>query len=159
MKLPVIALLILATVCSCTSVKQIGKVNMISNRNIDSGLDYDVISTYAGGSNKDLKRSKALTIEDAIDETVRNVPGGEFLMNAQIYIVNGKYMAVEGDVWGRATNANHRGFSIGDKVTWKEWGNHKTGTIKALKDTEKCIIDLDEGGTTEQKYDDLSKTE
>ena len=151
------AILILTT--SCTAVQQIGKVNMISNRNVDTGFEYSVISTYAGGSNAELKKSKATSIEDAIDQTVRNVPGGEFIMNARIYLIKEKYFAVEGDVWGQKNNANHRGFSIGDKVTWKEWGNHKTGTVKAFKDTEKCILDVDGGGTTEKKYDDLNKTE
>lgn len=88
-------------ISSCTPVRQIGRVNMISNRNVDSNFEYSVISNYAGGSKAELKKSKATTIEEAINRTVRNVPGGEFVMNARIYIVKDKYFAVEGDVWGK----------------------------------------------------------
>lgn len=159
MRLIIYCIVFLIVGNSCTSVRQIGKVNMISNRNVDTGFEYKVISSYAGGSNTELKKSEATSIEDAIDQTVRNVPGGEFIMNAQIYVIKDKYFAVEGDVWGQKENANHLGFSIGDTVTWKEWGNYKTGTIKAFKDTEKCIIDKEDGGTTEKKYSDLSRSE
>ena len=87
-------------VTACTSVKQIGKINMISTRNVDPNLKYEVISTYSGGSKRELKKSKSTSIEDAIDQTVKKVPGGEFLMNCKIYLINSKYIAVEGDVWG-----------------------------------------------------------
>ncbi|MCB0472480.1 MAG: hypothetical protein KDC56_05415, partial [Flavobacteriaceae bacterium] len=66
---------------SCVSVKQIGKLNMISNRNVDPNLNYQNLTTYSGGSQKELLRSRTKTIEDAVDQTVRKIPGGEFLMN------------------------------------------------------------------------------
>lgn len=154
-----LALILITAVTSCTSVKQIGKVNMISNRNVDPKLNYDVISTYSGGSNRELKKSKAKTIEDAIDQTVRKIPGGEFLMNAKIYLVNGQYLAVEGDVWGVKSNVAYRGFKVGDKVTWKAMGNFKTGTIKSLKDDKTCLIETENGDIVEKKYDDISKVE
>jgi hypothetical protein len=163
MKKIILTVMITTVLSSCTSVavKQIGKVNMISNRNVDPKLNYDVISTYSGGSNKELKKSRAVTIEDAIDQTVRKVPGGEFLMNAKIYLVNLKYLAVEGDVWGIKTNISYRGFQVGDKVTWKALGNlkFKTGTIKALKNDQSCYIETENGETVEKKYDDISKSE
>jgi hypothetical protein len=56
-------------VASCsTSVKQIGSVNMLSHRNVNQKLDYQVLSTYAGGSPKERKQSRSVTIEDAIDQ-------------------------------------------------------------------------------------------
>lgn len=85
---------------SCMSVKQIGKLNMISNRNVDSKMEYANLKNYAGGSRKELKRLKAPTLEGAIDNVVKKVPGGEFLKNVKIYVINSKYFAVEGDVWG-----------------------------------------------------------
>lgn len=154
-----ITLLVITAGTSCTSVKQIGKVNMISNRNVDPKLDYDVITTYSGGSNRELKKSKAKTVEDAIDQTVRKVPGGEFLMNVKIYMVNGQYIAIEGDVWGVKSNISYRGFKVGDKVTWKTKGTFKMGTIKSLKDDKICLIETENGDIIEKKYDEISKAE
>lgn len=152
------AIFLIALSSSCVSVKQIGKVNMISNRNVDPKMDYDAISTYSGGSKKELRKSKAKTIEDAIDQTVRKVPGGEFLMNVKIYMVNGQYLAVEGDVWGSKTNLAFRGFKVGDKVTWKTLGGtFKSGTIISLKNDQVCLIETENGETVEKKYDDISK--
>lgn len=153
------AFIIITAVSSCTSVKQIGKVNMISNRNVDPKLNYDVISTYSGGSNRELKKSRAKTIEDAIDQTVRKIPGGEFLMNAKIYLVNGQYIAVEGDVWGVTSNVAYRGFKVGDKVTWKAKGNFITGTIKSLKDDKTCLVENESGDIIEKKYDEITKAQ
>jgi len=150
----------LFTLSSCAKVKLIGKVNMISNRNVDpTTMQYVVISTYSGGSKRELKKSRAKTIEDAIDKTVRRIPGGEFLLNAKIYSVKRKYLAVEGDVWGLESNLSYRGFKIGDKVTWKNLGNFKTGIIKSLKNDKTCLIETDNGVILEKKYDEISKAE
>lgn len=83
---------------SCSSVKQIGDINMISNRNVNPSMDYEVLETYATTSKKALKKSKFTNVDDAINETVGTVAGGEFLVNCKIYLVNGKYFAVVGDV-------------------------------------------------------------
>jgi hypothetical protein len=68
--------LLLATIflSSCVGIKvtQIGKLNMISNRNVDSKMDYTLLKSYMGASNKEIKKAKATTLEDAVDETVRN---------------------------------------------------------------------------------------
>jgi hypothetical protein len=150
----------------CTSVKQIGKVNMISTRNIDPNLKYQVVTTYSGGSKKELKKSRATSIEDAIDQTVKKVPGGEFLMNCKVYLVNTKYIAVEGDVWGNPTQQMYRGFKVGDKITWKNKSlvngtKFFTGTISALKDDKTCYVKVDNevDKTVELSYDDITKTE
>ena len=152
-------LLFVILLTSCMQVKQIGKVNMISNRNVDPNLKYSLITTYSGGSDRELKKSRAKTIEDALDATVRKVPGGEFLMNAKIYLVNGQFMAVEGDVWGSATHQSYKGFKVGDRVTWKKLGKFYNGTITALKDDKTCLIEDDTSDKTiEQSYDDITKT-
>jgi len=151
---------------ACTSVKQIGKVNMISNRNVNPELKYQVITTYSGGSQKELKKSRASSIEDAIDQTVRKVPGGEFVMNAKIYLVNGKYIAVEGDVWGNAGQQSYRGFKVGDQVTWKTKSmtggtKYPTGKIATLKDDKSCLVKVDNetGKIIELSYDEITKTD
>lgn len=158
-------LLLAVLFASCTSITQIGKVNMISNRNVDPDLKYQVITTYSGGSKKEFKKSRATSIEDAIDQTVRKVPGGEFVMNAKIYLVKGKYIAVEGDVWGNPAQQSYRGFKVGDLVTWKTKSmkngtKYLTGTIAALKDDKSCLVKDDETGKTiELHYDEITKTD
>lgn len=157
-KIPFLFLLI-ALLSSCSpSVKQIGKVNMISNRNIETKLDYSLISSYSGASEKELKKTRATSVEDAIDQTVRKIPGGEFLMNAKLYIVNNKYFAAEGDVWGKSDNLSYRGFKVGDKVVVDKLKN-STATIKSLKDDKSCFIERENGKVEEVKYDRLSKAE
>ncbi len=165
-------LIVLTVLSSCFArVKQIGKVNMISNRNIDYSVKYKPISTYSGASKRELRKSRAITLEDAVDQTVRKVPGGEYLMNAKIYLVSSKYIAVEGDVWGGGSGEiSYRGFKNGDKVTWKNKKNlvtklkrakdYLTGTITALKDNEKCLVKIDgeEGHIIELSYDEITKS-
>ncbi len=55
------AFLLLLT--GCTSVMQIGKINMISNRNVETSFDYSLISSYAGGSQKEIKKTRSETID------------------------------------------------------------------------------------------------
>jgi hypothetical protein len=140
--------LLVATVflSSCAGVKvtQIGKLNMISNRNVDSKMDYSLLKNYMGASDKEIKKAKATTLEDAIDETVRNTSGGEFLKNVKVYLVQNKkkmYYAVEGDVWGVKGEENFRGFTIGDMVQWKDrLGKTHKGKITGLKDSKECMV-------------------
>lgn len=160
MKKILVGFMLIFTFTSCSvEVKLIGRVNMISNRNIDSKLSYEPISTYSGGSKSELKKTKAESVENAISQTIRKIPGGEYLMNAKIYMVNGKYIAIEGDVWGIKNNLSYRGFKVGDKVTWKVFGVFKSGVIKSLKDDKTCLIDAENGNVVEKKYDDISKGE
>lgn len=63
---------------------------MISNRNVDSKMDYFLLKNYMGASNRNQKKRKRTTLEDAIDETVRNTSGGEFLKNVKVYLVQNK---------------------------------------------------------------------
>lgn len=58
--------------CS-TSIKQIGAVNMISSRNVSPDLKYEMISTYSGGSKKEMKQSRAATLQDALNQTVGKI--------------------------------------------------------------------------------------
>ena len=161
-------LAIMGMFSSCISVKEVGKVNMISNRNVSMKTDYGLLASYSGGSKSELKKSKAENIEQAIDQTVRKVPGGEFLMNAKINIVyhrvSGKaFFAVEGDVYGlKSANGtaerSYRGFKAGDKVNWgNKLMGFKSGTIKSIKDDRTCLIETEDGKVVEKKYDEISK--
>jgi PBP1b-binding outer membrane lipoprotein LpoB len=68
--------------------KLIGQVNMISTRNVDMSRKYEPLSSYSGGSQEELKETRANSIEMAVNNTVQKIPGGEFIMNAKIYMVN-----------------------------------------------------------------------
>lgn len=149
-------IILLFGLMSCTSVQLVGKVNMISNRNIDSSLDYVPIANYAGGDMYAVRRTRALSIEEAVDRTVRSTPGGEFLMNAKIYLVNGRYFAVEGDVWGNIEDIQFKGFKVGDNVAWRKGRVQYLGEITALKSEFTCIVETD-GAFIEVEYAVLSK--
>jgi len=155
----------LALLSSCSTVIQLGKLNMVSERNIDTKGEYVLIKSYAGGNQKEikkaLKKTKATTLDAAVDETVKNVAGGEFLKNVKIYGVKKKdkmFLFVEGDVWGILGNENFRGFKIGDTVQWKELSITKKGTITGLTDAEKCMV-KEEGAENSKslKYSNITK--
>lgn len=135
-----IALFIFVGYCDAQKIVEIGKINMISSKNINNLADYELIAAYARGNQKKITKSKAETIDAALEQTVREIPGGVFVMNAKIYLIKGKYFAVEGDVWGLKQNANYKGFSVGDQVMWKTVAGYKKGTIEAIKDSENCVV-------------------
>jgi hypothetical protein len=146
-----------SVVCA-PAARQIGKVNLISTRNVETSLDYTLIRSYTGGSKRELRRSRAETIESALAETVQQDPDGEFLANARIFVANDKYFAVGGDGWVRTANVSYRGFPVGGRASFKTPFGIKTGTVEALKDDKACFVKGDEGGViTEFKYDDLVK--
>lgn len=158
MKNILIVTLLCSTLYSCVSVRQIGKLNMVANRNVDSSVEYEPLRNYAGGDKKALKRTRARSIDAAIDETVRQVPGGEYLMNAKVYLVNGQYIAVEGDVWGKKTNADFRGYKVADAVNFKDRNKLVPGKIKTLIDSETALVEFKDGKLKVIEYKDLINT-
>jgi hypothetical protein len=156
---------ILVQGCKSTKVVELGKLNMISNRNVDSKTEYVLIKNYAGSDKneikKALKKTKATTMDAAVDETARNVAGGEFLKNVKVYGVMKKgamYFLVEGDVWGYADNQSFRGFKVGDIVQWKELTITKKGVITGLTDSKNFMV-KEEGKENSKsiKYINLTK--
>jgi len=155
-----LALIVILGLSSCVSVKQIGTLNMMSQRNVDPNVaNYQLLSSYSGGDKKELKKSKALLVEEAVNQTVKKIPGGEFLMNVKLYQVKGNRFAVEGDVWGVKTDVTYRGFKIGDKVMWKAGGDIKEGVVKSLIDDKTCYVVTKDGNIVEKKYTEISKSE
>jgi hypothetical protein len=141
---------LLATSCA-PAIRQVGTINMMSTRNVDANLKYKPLSSYIGGSVTELKKSRAKTMEDAITQTVKRVPGGEFLMNIKVYMIKNQYFAVEGDVWGSAeAPISYRGFKIGDRIAWKKGDKILNGTIQALKDDKTCYVKQDAEKTGEK---------
>nr|WP_319570222.1 hypothetical protein [uncultured Draconibacterium sp.] len=160
------ALLFLASImlASCAP-KLVGTLNMISVRNVDSNANYELLSTGTSDSRKAAKQNKGRNIDEAIQNAVADVPGGEFLKNAKLYTAGSKYMIV-GDVWGIADNANVEGFRVGD-VVYKKNSLLKNGTmgerfekvtITGFKDRQTCLVKNDKGEIIEVDYSKLSKT-
>lgn len=162
---------ILFSFTSCISVQELGDLNMVSTRNVDTKGDYVLLRNYMGGSKKELKKSRALNLEQAINAVVKQTPGGEFLKNVKVYQIRKfgskkkQYYAVEGDVWGIAGNQNMRGFILGMKVQYPcgiENGLPKKciGTITDLTNDVECQVKDDESGkVTTEKYSNLKKAE
>lgn len=99
-------LIVIILFASCMRVEKIGQFNVISTRNFESSAKYILLKSYAGGTKRELRKSKSKSLDQAIDNTVKSVPGGEFMKNVKVYIVHrGKrvYFSVEGDVWGNDT--------------------------------------------------------
>ena len=131
---------------------------MISNRNVESTANYVLIKSYMGASKQEIRKTKATTIEDAIDQVVKSTPGGEYLKNVKVYLTGNKYLAVEGDVWGIAGNVNFRGFKVGDKVKWTKLFKDYTGTIVDLKNDKAATVKRDsDQEIVEVEYNDLTK--
>ena len=149
---------------SCSSIKMVGTINMISTRNVDGSVDYVLLKSYSGGSKHELKKSKSTTLDEAINNTVKNVAGGEYMMNVKMYLIKERFFAVEGDVWGIASNNTLHGIKVGDRVQWKN--SLMPGTpvryaiVTELKSFETCIVkDEKSGELKEVKFDDLKKAE
>ena len=139
---------------------------MLSTRNIDSSKDYQLISTYAGASKRETKKTRSKSIDEATTQTVRKIPGGEYLMNVKVYLITRRlriirrrtFYAIEGDVWGQPKESQYRGFQPGDNVLWKVAGKFKSGTVKTIIDNTSCIV-IDENGTLiEKKFDKITKS-
>ncbi len=174
MKKFIVKTLLLATVLSsvtgCVTVVELGDLNMVSTRNVDTKGDYALLRNYMGGTKKELKKSKAINLEQAINAVVKQTPGGEFLKNVTVYQVRkfgskSAFYAVEGDVWGVAGNQNMRGYTLGMKVQYPcgiENGLPKKciGTITDLTNDIQCQVKDDETGkVTTEKYSNLKKAE
>lgn len=96
-----ILLLISAFFASCTSAYQpIGKVSILSSRPVKPGVVYKQLTTNSGASKKEMKRSKAEDVDDAVKQLISKVSGGSFITNVTIYMVDNSHYAVSGNVWG-----------------------------------------------------------
>jgi hypothetical protein len=96
---------------SCMVFNEAGRLNLVSVRNIDSKSNYQLLQKNVEYTKKEMRKNCKKTIEQAIDDVVKKVPGGEYLMNAKINVCviqgtlfNGYqpslYYIVTGDVWG-----------------------------------------------------------
>jgi len=91
-------------VLSGCSFQRIGNLTMVSTRNIDTSTNYVELKRNVSGTSK-MRKGDAL--QEAIDEAVNSVPGGEYLMNTVVYVKDNRIVKVTGDVYGRA-NPNEK---------------------------------------------------
>src|SRR5579871_6114551 len=96
-----LAICTLLTSCAA-SYQEIGSLGMLSDRHVETGGNYRMLQAHVGATKKELKNTTATTIERAIEQVLNEVPGGTYITNVKIYAVNGDYLAVSGDVWGKA---------------------------------------------------------
>ena len=153
---------------SCVQYKEIGRLNMVSTRNVSPGeIKYALLASYAGEDKKDIKKAAGKDLFDAIENVIRQWPGGEFMTNVKIFRVHvpckkDKKFAVAGDIYGIANTdgqvqRTYRGFALGDTVMWKAGSGFKSGKIVAFQDDVKCLIKMENGKVVRQKYTKLSK--
>jgi len=170
MKKSVIIILLLS-LSSC--YYRIGDLTIISNRNVDSKTDYKMLKQYVVAT---AKSKKGDPLENALDNAVKKVPGGEFMKNTKIYVkVNGKKIKVEGDVWGipvpattgtvttnvtKSVEATIK-FEVGDRVSYKTFfGKIEEGIILGLNTNSAIVETKDSKGVSkkvELSYEKLTK--
>lgn len=153
------------------TVTQIGHLNSISARNIDfQHGEYVRLATYVGDSKNELEKTDSLSIEDALNKTIKEYPGGEFLTNVKIYAVtksntkNTIFYAISGDVWGlKGQEQGIKGFTIGDTVLWKKINligktDYISVEITGFKDSETVVVKNSDGNMCEVKIDNITKS-
>ena len=168
--IPTIMLLSVASLQSC--YHRIGKLVVVSTRNMDSKTDYILLEKDVTGKAK-TKNQEAL--EGAIDKAVKKHPTGEFMKNVIIEVnASGKKIRVKGDVWGtvpigknsekvdksvtKTVNAVVE-FKIGDKVTYKNaMGKLIEGTIVGTNQST-AVVEFDDKSKKEITYEKLTKIE
>lgn len=154
-KLIFICLFGVFTACGPT-IKMVGQFNMISTRNVSAKENYTLVKSYAGEGRKDLSRNKGNTMDAAVNNLVRSVPGGEFVMNAKIYVIDNLYYAVAGDVYGLSVGQNYKGFKKGQKVQYRIAGVKYQGVITTLINNDQCTVQTESGKIKVFKYSELT---
>ena len=139
---------------SCT-YRRLGDFTMISNRNVDSSIKYELLTRDAEVK---VKAKKGDPLERAIDK-LTSEHEGEYLMNVKIYMrKSGKKFKVIGDVYGMKKVLNEVTskvkvdieFKYGDKVTFEKGGKLIYGTISGIN-KEGAIVEYLSRGKTKRK--------
>ena len=91
-------LVILSSLLLASCYQRIGKLTIISTRNIETSTQYVLIAKDVTAKAK-TKKNQALEI--AIDKAVKQFPKGEFMKNTILEVSkSGRKIKVIGDVWG-----------------------------------------------------------
>jgi hypothetical protein len=175
-----LALPILFSISLSSCWVRLGDLNMISNRNINTKTEYVELkrtvtaksskrTTYSQSTNgwtgeKNYSENNVSPLEQAVDNCVRKIPGGEYLMNATIE-KKGKKYRVTADVWGVAGVLSEKEklekqkleyqiqlankFKVGDSVGWLLLTKYQTGTIIGKNDTKAVVSFKNKKGVEE----------
>lgn len=102
---------------SSCGYKRMGSLTMVSTRNVESSIQYVELARKVEGKTK-LKRDDAL--QEAIDEAVNSVLGGEYMTNVVVYIKGDRMIKVTGDVYGTINQqkSSTPEIKVGDEVTY-----------------------------------------
>lgn len=142
-KLLFLAIITCATGCA---YNRVGSLTMISTRNIDYSTEYVELARGVEGTSK-MKRDDAM--QEAIDEAVNSVPGGEYMMNTVVYVKDNRIIKVKGDVWGRRAGSEPAKiekvvtFSPGQKVKYIDSKKRKVNATVVAVNNGEITIELD----------------
>lgn len=137
---------------------KLGDFTVISNRsvNMDGSTQYVELSRGIKAVGRQ-KKKQAGALDVAIENLLKQTPGGEFVKNLEVMITwGGNYVKVTGDVWGikkaEGEQTNVKGFQVGDRVQFGK----KLGTILSLIDNTFALVQLDgDAAGTKLRYDNL----
>lgn len=101
MKVKLIAALLVCSLSGCLPSKQVGRVATITTREVRHLEALQLLEANAGSGKKAQTSNRSETIDGAIENLLRSVPGGQVVRNVTIYHVNNKKYSVTGDVYGR----------------------------------------------------------
>lgn len=143
----------LISLTSCAN--RLGDLTMLSNRNVDSKVDYVCLSRDVQVK---VKTKKDDVLERAVDKATSSVEGGEYLMNVSIWVSpSGKKLKLKGDVYGIKSievpkENTSTDWKIGDKVQYKTPIGRKTGEIIDVSDPVEATVKLEDGKSEKVKY-------
>ncbi len=129
-----------AVILNSGCFNRVGRLTMISTRNVDGDMSQYVLLVKNVKAKGKSKTGDALEV--AIDNAVKKIAAGEFMKNVIIYSSSkGNKIKVEGDVWGyksdinksitTTVNANIE-FKRGDRVTFSKGNKIYEATILGL---------------------------
>ncbi len=174
-KLVLTGAVLLSSIVLSSCWNRVGKLIIVSTRNMDSKTDYVLLEKNVIGKAKTKKQD---ALEVAIDNAVKKYPTGEFMKNVSIEVnKSGKKIRVNGDVWGyaaansstnsvesvnknvtKSVNAKVE-FKTGDSVTYKTaLGKIVEGKIIGVNQNT-AVVELSDGSKSEIKYEKLTKIE
>lgn len=166
----------IAILSGCTH--RIADVTLISTRNYEQNAKYVELKKYQKGKDRAIHSIlfvsplEAPDIEDAVDNAVKLVEGGEHMRNVVIrerynffLLFTTRVFIVEGDVWGLGTGTvNHiitkTPIKAGDEVMWNAMFNkiHKGKVLKVMDGNPvKLQIMVDNNGKKKLKKRSVEK--
>ena len=161
---------------------EIGKLTISSTKNVDLKGEHILLSRNAGfddsqvsvinkkEQNKKARKKilanyemlKATSVDKAMENVVEQTPGGIYMENVEIYLVNTRkiratdfFFIVSGDVFGVKDAVKQiRGFTVGTKAFYKK----ESGTVITLLDDKYCLWQSDKSDAAYTVlYDQLIK--